>query len=71
MSTVCLETPGIVDWECDADEAAAAGRRWHVLQTKSRQEKVLRENLEARGMRCFLPLVEVKRSYGARQARVE
>src|SRR5437762_1028877 len=47
------------------------GKRWHVLQTKSRQEKLLRESLEARGMRVYLPLVEVQRNYGGRRAKVE
>src|SRR3954467_3216626 len=45
--------------------------RWHVLQTKSRQEKALAETLLARGVRCFLPLVDVKRMYGSRRETVE
>jgi len=45
--------------------------RWHVLQTKSRQEKALAETLLARGVRCFLPLVDVQRMHGNRRTRVE
>ena len=45
--------------------------RWHVLQTRSRQEKALAEGLEARGIKCFLPLVRVGRVYGGRKAQVE
>ena len=45
--------------------------RWHVLQTKSRQEKALAETLLARGVRCFLPLVDVQRMHGSRRATVE
>jgi transcription termination/antitermination protein NusG len=47
------------------------GMRWHVLQTKSRQEKMLRESLAARGIRVYLPLVDVQRKYGGRRAKVE
>jgi len=47
------------------------GLRWHVLQTKSRQEKMLAESLKARGLNCFLPLVDVDRNYGGRRAKVE
>jgi transcription antitermination factor NusG len=52
-------------------EEPAEGVRWHVLQTKSRQEKMLAEVLELRGVRCFLPLAQVHRVYGNRRAKVE
>ncbi len=45
--------------------------RWHVLQTRSRMEKALAESLVAKGIKYFLPLVNVARSYGGRKAQVE
>lgn len=42
--------------------------RWFVLHTKSRQEKRLSEDLLARGIAHFLPLVPAARYYGRRKA---
>lgn len=42
-----------------------------VLHTKSRQEKVLAEDLLARGMDLYIPLVKSVRYYGRRKAKVE
>jgi hypothetical protein len=50
---------------------AAVDLRWHVLQTKSRQEKALAEGLSNRGIKCFLPLAQVNRVYGNRKAKVD
>jgi transcription antitermination factor NusG len=44
---------------------------WHVLHTRSRQEKALTESLAAMGIAVFLPLVDVTRSYGRRRTLVE
>ncbi len=44
---------------------------WHVLHTRSRQEKALAESLSAMGIAAFLPLVDVTRTYGRRKASVE
>lgn len=44
---------------------------WFVLRTKARQEKVLAQDLEARGIPHFLPLVTCTKFYGGRRARVE
>ena len=41
---------------------------WHLLHTKSRQEKALAESLAAMAVPCFLPLLRVKRNYGGRKA---
>ena len=60
-----------VSVEKDASLLTGETLPWHVLQTKSRQEKVLAESLAARGIRCFLPLVDVQRTHGNRRARVE
>jgi transcription termination/antitermination protein NusG len=45
--------------------------RWHVLHTKSRQEKALASALSAMGCAYYLPLVERARYFGRRKARVE
>ncbi|HEX2974221.1 MAG TPA: transcription termination/antitermination NusG family protein [Tepidisphaeraceae bacterium] len=47
------------------------GRRWHVLHVKSRQEKMLSQDLTAMGIWHYLPLVSQLRHYGKRQVVVE
>ena len=42
---------------------------WFVLHTRSRQEKVIAEALDAQGVGCFLPLVSKLRYYGKRKAK--
>lgn len=44
---------------------------WHVLHTKSRQEKALADDLRTRGIACFLPLLSQVRYYGTRKASAE
>jgi len=44
---------------------------WHLLHTRSRQEKALAESLTVKGIGVFLPLVDVTRTYGRRKASVE
>jgi transcription antitermination factor NusG len=44
---------------------------WHVLHTKSRQEKILADSLEAMGIPCYLPLVRQPRYYGRHKLLVE
>ena len=44
---------------------------WYVLHTRSRHEKSLAEDLSARGIRHFLPLVTKVRRWGKRKATVE
>ncbi len=48
----------------------AAGT-WFVMRTRSRQEKVLAQDLRARAVAHFLPLITVTRFYGGRKAKVE
>jgi transcription antitermination factor NusG len=43
---------------------------WHVLHTKSRQEKVVAADLGAMGIAYYLPLVSQVRYYGRRKAKV-
>ncbi len=43
---------------------------WHVLHTRSRQEKIVAADLAAMGIAHFLPLVDQVRYYGRRKARV-
>lgn len=45
----------------------ADGSAWHVLHTKSRQEKAVAEFLAAAGIDHFLPLVRRARYYGRRK----
>jgi transcription termination/antitermination protein NusG len=44
---------------------------WFVLRTKSRQEKVLHNDLASRGIANFLPLITQTKYYGDRKAKVE
>jgi len=44
---------------------------WHVLHTRSRQEKALVADLTAMGVSCMLPVVSALRYYGRRKVRVE
>jgi transcription antitermination factor NusG len=44
---------------------------WHVLHTRSRQEKVVAEELEARQFVHFLPSIRHTRVYGGRKSVVE
>jgi transcription termination/antitermination protein NusG len=44
---------------------------WHVLHTKSRQEKVVAQDLAAMNIGHYLPLVREVRFYGRRKAVVE
>lgn len=45
--------------------------KWFVLHTKSRQEKLLADDLTVRGIPHFLPLVTKERHYGRRRAVVQ
>jgi transcription antitermination factor NusG len=62
--------PGIIRL-CTFDEVAATPGAWHVLHTRSRQEKALAETLTAMGIAAFLPLLDVTRTYGHRKLSVE
>jgi transcription termination/antitermination protein NusG len=53
------------------EAVSAMPGRWHLLHTRSRQEKVLAETLVSKGIGVFLPLVDVTRTYGRRKANVE
>ena len=44
---------------------------WHVLYTKSRQEKALASDLAARGIDHYLPITRQVRYYGKRKAKAE
>jgi len=44
---------------------------WHVLHTKSRQEKVLAKELTSMGIENYLPLLKSVRYHGGRKAVVE
>lgn len=42
---------------------------WYVIRTRSRQEKALAQDLAARAIRFFLPMVRTVRYYGRRKVR--
>jgi transcription antitermination factor NusG len=44
---------------------------WFVLRTKSRQEKILANELRSRGIANFLPIINCTKYYGGRKATVE
>ena len=50
---------------------AEGAARWHVLHVRSRQEKALCGDLEARGITHYLPLVRQSRFYGHRKTKVD
>ena len=70
-------------WELSLDHETVAGAMmapervlpsrglWHVLRTRSRQEKILAADLQAMGIPCFLPLLRVARQYGSQRVHVE
>jgi len=45
--------------------------KWHVLHVRSRQEKILVDEMRRRDVQCFLPLVSRIRFYAGRKAIVE
>ena len=49
----------------------AAVGDWHLLHTKSRQEKALVKSLTSKGIASYLPLVDVTRTFGKRKVGVE
>jgi len=50
--------------------SAPTAGAWFVLHTRSRQEKVVAADLEARKTHCYLPTVEAVRYYGRRKQKV-
>jgi len=59
-----------VDDDALGDPSVDPRARWYVLHTKARQEKALADDLRARGIDFFLPLVHVARYYGRRKSHV-
>jgi transcriptional antiterminator RfaH len=55
----------------NGDRTAAPNGSWFVLHTRSRQEKILANELSARRVSHYLPLVKRQRLYGNRKAVVE
>lgn len=54
-----------------SQSAPTAGPLWYVLHTKSRQEKILTNELAGLGVEHYLPLIKRARLYGERKAVVE
>jgi transcription antitermination factor NusG len=52
-------------------DEAASDARWHVLHTRSRQEKAVAADLAARGIAHFLPLARHQRYYGNRTVHAD
>lgn len=55
----------------DLVEIELSDNRWHVLQTRARQEKALARTLAAAGVEHYLPLLKRPRYRGARKRFVE
>src|SRR5439155_10333768 len=55
----------------DGNQTATGRGLWYVLHTKSRQEKILADELAARRVEHYLPLIKRPRFYGKRKAVVE
>ncbi len=53
------------------DRSLPTSGKWHLLHTKSRQEKLLADELHRMGVGYFLPLVTQARLYGNRKFKVE
>jgi transcriptional antiterminator RfaH len=53
-----------------ADELTAE-RKWYLLRTRTRQEKVVARELANRHVLHFLPLVKATRYYAGRKALVD
>src|SRR5436190_8646054 len=58
-------------FECAPDQISDPILQWHVLRTKSRQEKILASELDAMGIGSYLPLIRQVRFYAGRKATVE
>lgn len=68
-----MDAPQLVARQCPAAPGVSArrSRGWHVLHTRSRQEKALAEVLGTAGIGHYLPLVRSVRYYGHRRRVVE
>lgn len=65
-TTSMLEATGL----CESVSTAAADVAcWHVLRTRSRQEKCVAAALESRKIEYFLPMTQQVRYYGRRKIR--
>ena len=62
---------GISDTAAPRLDAFCAAGAWHVLHTRSRQEKVLSDELTAMGIASYLPLCRQIRFYGRRKIASE
>lgn len=60
-------TPQAATAVAESTIGAPAGAAWHVLQVKPRQEKLLAQDLTARGIDHFLPLQTRTHYYGSRK----
>lgn len=50
---------------------AIEGERWFALQTRARNEKIVKERLETRGVQTFLPTVTEIHKWSDRKKKVE
>jgi transcriptional antiterminator RfaH len=67
MATLLCSGLGVAEGASVFDAAGL----WHVLHTRSRQEKALADDMTALGVACYLPLVRHVRYHGGRKAIVE
>lgn len=71
MSRTTTDTTDPAPRELDVFSPHALELPWHVLHTRSRQEKAVAAELAARGVAHFLPLARQVRFYGKRKAVVD
>ena len=67
MHVLTSNTPQAATADPAATVGPSAGVVWHVLQVKPRQEKLLAQDLTARGINHFLPLQTRTHYYGSRK----
>ena len=71
MYVLSANTPQAATADTPAITGQSVGVAWHVLQVKPRQEKLLAQDLAARGIDHFLPLQTRTHYYGSRKKSSE
>ena len=67
---VATKSGSLAEWASQMPFPDESAGPWHVLHTRSRQEKALADDLRAMKIAHFLPLVRQVRYYGKRKFRI-
>jgi transcription antitermination factor NusG len=70
-SSLMIEAPPLAEARELFADLDGPHDQWHVLHTRSRQEKVIATDLDAMSIAYFLPLVKHLRHHGRRKVTVE